>query len=668
MNTLKPNFFDPLARYANFTLLAGLICVLAMIIIPLPPILLDLLLAFNLMGALTLLAVALSLDNSLQLATFPTLILMAALFRLALNLSSTRLILTDGYAGRIIETFGRFVSGGHLVVGGVMFFILTIIQFVVIAKGSERVAEVAARFSLDALPGQQMSIDADLRAGLISQAEAKQSRERLQKESRLFGAMDGAMKFVKGDAVAGVLITVVNLTGGLLTGTFVHHLPFQTALHRYGILTIGDGLVGQIPALLISITAGIIITRVSDEEGEHSLGRDIGVQIFSHPKALLAASGLAILLGGMPGFPTWFLFMLAAGLAAMAVFLPLQYQRKVREPATVEALLIDDRKQMLEYVGQAIPLVLEVGAGLFEAFQKEPRWRDCFGRLYPRLKIHLTKKTGVHFPDLRFRLNARFTEPYRYQLRLWDVPVAGGDLVRRKTSDLGPEGRLLRHVGRILKKHAGDFLGIQEVHNLLNLVEIKYPELVREVIPKLMSVQKLTQIVKRLVEEGLPVKDFRLILQTLAACQPEDKDPVILTEQVRRGMRRTLSCLYSEGGKRLNVVTIEPEIETEIQQAIQKKDQECFLVLPPERLRVLAFAFKDCFANILFRPARTVILTRMELRRYVRKIIDRELPHQAVLSYEELDPQLTLHPVGRVRFPLEAETVVDRGPGLNFEP
>lgn len=703
MEARQQKFWEPAARYGNLMLLAGLICVLAMMFIPLPAPILDVLLAFNLMGALTLLMVALSLTHSLQLATFPTLLLIATLFRLGLNISSTRLILTEGYAGHIIETFGRFVTGGHLTVGLIMFFILTVIQFVVIAKGSERVAEVAARFSLDALPGKQMSIDADLRSGQITQEEAKSSRERLQKESRMYGAMDGAMKFVKGDAVAGILITLINILGGLFSGVVVKGLLLKQALNQYSILAIGDGLINQIPALLISITAGIIITRVNDEESQNSLGNDIGTQIFSHPKALLMAAGLALFLSLVPGFPMILFLAVAAALAGIGIFLLINLQRRVQEPATVAEFVVDGERRMTEHVGQAIPLVLEVGPRLFEEFHRDMRWRHCFDELYSRLRARLTQQMGVHFPELRLSLNQGIEEPFRYHIRIWDVPVDYGyvdpqhccrigqntsqsvdrenspvkeaqtvhgtpillyhlhqkkNLEQRGIHTLAPEEMLLRHLARVLKKHAGDFIGIQEVHHLLNIVELKFPDLVREVIPKMMSIQKLTEIVKRLVEEDVPIKDFRLILQTLSGIQPEEKDPVTLTEQVRIGLRRTLSYLYSEEGRRLNVVTIEPDIEASIRRGIQKNGQECFLVLPPSQLQELAYTFKYCLFQIVPRPPRTVILTQLELRRYVRKIIENDLPHQAVLSYQELDPKLVLNPVGKVQYPLEAETVV----------
>lgn len=699
MHPLPQNFFSHVTKFGTFMLIAAVASVLAMMILPLPTFMMDLLLAINLMAAMTLLLVAISVSNSLQIAAFPTLLLLATLFRLGLNISSTRLILTQGYAGNIIETFGHFVTGGNLVVGLIMFAILTVIQFLVIAKGSERVAEVAARFTLDALPGKQMSIDADLRSGLIGQTEAKSLREDLQKESRMYGAMDGAMKFVKGDAIAGVLITAINILGGLFSGIAQRGMDLGTAINTYSKLAVGDGLVSQIPALLVSITAGIIVTRVADTENKNSLGKDIGLQIFAHPKALLVAAGLSIAIGMIPGLPLFFFSLVALGLGGTAIFLIQSAKKKAMTPTPVEAYLVDAERQMLEHVGQAIPLSLEVGEELYRHLKKDPRWTHCFGNLYPRLKLHLSNQIGVLFPELKITLNKDLRNSFRYQIRIWDVPVDYGimnpehcaligqpgpnfeepghttetvhgtpiqlyqiqkknALEQKGINTFGPEEMFLRHLARVLKKHAGDFIGIQEVHNLLNRVEMNFPELVREVVPKMMTIQKLTEVIKRLVEEDVPIKDFRLILQTLSTCQPEEKDPVTLTEQVRVGLKRTLTFMYAEDGERLNAFTLDPEIEEEIRKAIRRQGQECYLVLPPERLNTLGRTLQHSLARSRGKARRPVILTQLELRRYVRKIIENVLPHTPVLSFQELDPKVVIHPLGTIHNPYEAQTVV----------
>lgn len=706
LKALEQSAFGNLASLGNIILIFAVCSVLAMMMIPLPSVLLDFLLAANIIGGLTLLLVSVSITNSMKIATFPTLLLVATLFRLGLNIASTRLILTKGFAGHIIQTFGNFATGGSLIVGFIMFTILTIVQFIVIAKGSERVAEVAARFTLDALPGKQMSIDADLRAGLISQEEAKAQRDNIQRESKMYGAMDGAMKFVKGDAIAGILITFINLLGGLYAGMAVRGLSLNQAVNTYSTLTIGDGLVSQIPALLISITAGFIITRVADDKNTHSLGSEIGRQLLSEPRALLTAAAIAFFVGWIPGFPTFLFMLVAAALAGVSIYLIVDVRRKALAQAPVEEYLLSPEMQMGEMMGNAVPFVLEVGPELYQVFQNDERWTHCLSTLYPKLKLHLSNQMGVVFPELKLSINSTLAQSFRYHIRIYEVPVDSGTLnphqcayvgnqseidtlpietpgqttetvhgtklilwdVKKKQelangglATYGPEEMLLRHLARVLKSHAGDFMGIQEVRNLLNLVEMRYPELVREVVPKMMSIQKLTEILKRLVEEGVPIKDFRLILQTLSCAQPENKDPVTLTEQVRVGLRRTITFMHVCDGNQLSSITIDPEIEDEIRKAIQQNGSECYLALPPERLQVIARAFKQALWTEHLNARSCVVLTHLEIRRYVRKVIEDELTDLAVLSFQELDPKVLIQQVGQVSITNESNLEVVNG-------
>lgn len=703
LTQIEQAVFGKISRYGNLILVGGVTAVLAMMIIPLPSPMLDLLLAINLVGALTILLVAISVTDSMKIATFPTLLLVATLFRLGLNISSTRLILTDGFAGHIIDTFGNFATKGNIAVGLIMFLILTIIQFVVIAKGSERVAEVCARFTLDALPGKQMSIDADLRAGMISQEEAKALRDKLHRESKLYGSMDGAMKFVKGDAIAGILITFINILGGLYMGIIQRGLTMSEATRTYSILTIGDGLVSQIPALLVAITAGFVVTRVSDEKSENSLGADMGIQIFSQPKALLTVAGLSLLIGLIPGFPFFLFLLVSLTLSGISLYLMHTVRKKLEEPSPVESYLIGVEEQMTEHGSQAVPLMLEVGPELYSVFGEDDRWTRCLGTLYPKLKLFLSNQMGVMFPDLKLSINESLKQTFRYRIRIYEVPVDYGILTPRHCSftgddnhleDLdvekpsnttetvhgtkvalwdvekkdalsksgvntfGPEEMLLRHLAKVLKKHAGDFIGIQEVRNLLNMVEQQYPELVREVIPKMMSIQKLTEIVKRLVEEGIPIKDFRLILQTLSCAQPETKDPVTLTEQVRIGLCRTITFMHIRDGNILPVVTLDSAIEDEIRNAIQKSGSECYLALSPDRLEAITCAFKKEFEIKNLGPSQCVILAHLDIRRYVRKIIEQEFPNLAVLSFQELDPRALVEQLGTISLDTSDDDVI----------
>ncbi len=681
-----------MGRYGNFLLMMMVAAVLALLIIPLPAWFLDLLLAMNIIGAVTLLLVSISIRDSLQLASFPTLLLMATLFRLGLNIASTRLILTKGFAGDIILTFGEFAAGGNLLVGMVMFLILTIIQFIVIAKGSERVAEVAARFTLDALPGKQMSIDADLRAGLLSQEEAKTQRNMLHRESKMYGAMDGAMKFVKGDAIAGIIIIGINIFGGILIGVLQQGMTLVQALNTFAILTIGDGLVSQIPSLLVSITAGFVVTRVADAKSEQSLGSDIGIQLTSEPKALLSSSVLAFFIGFIPGFPTGLFVMISLFLAFIGLSMIHAVKKQLLTPAPVHDYVVEETNQH-DGLGLTLPLALEVGPELYRIFQTDTRWVQFFGTLYPKLQKHLSYQMGLVYPDLKLVINESLSQTFKYRIRIHEIPVDHGilsphqcaylgeqsavaklqietpqnsgetvhgtkvmmwdvqkqeELNRKGLNTFGPEEMMLRHLGKTLLKHSADFLDIQEVRHLLNRVENSYPELVREVVPKMMSIQKMTEIIKRLAEERIPIKDLRLILQTLACCQPEQKDPVTLTEQVRIGLKRIITFMHAKEGNRLALFTLHPDIEEEISKSIQKNGSECFLALPPDRVQAITEAFQQSLWNNQWHSRDCVVLTNLEIRRYTRKIIEQELPDLSVLSFQELDPKIIIHQVGEV--------------------
>lgn len=702
-NPLNPDL-KIFSGYGQIGLIFILVCTLTMMMIPLPPVFLDFLLALNIMASITLLFVTITIGHGLKITVFPALLLLSTLFRLGLNLASTRLILSQGFAGHIIQTFGNFATGGSLLVGILMFFILSLIQFLVVSKGAERVAEVAARFSLDALPGKQMSIDADLRSGLIGQEEAQWQRSQLQQESKFFGSMDGAMKFIKGDVIAGIIITLINLSGGLFSGIFLKHLDLYQALKTYSTLSIGDGLVNQLPSLLISITAGLLVTRVSEIKNESSLGAEMGLQIFSHPKALIAASLLSLLIGFIPGFPAVLFLILASAMASMALYL-MHCERKRNAPQPpMEAMVINAEIQMQQHWGQALPLTLEVGHSLYKIFKEDSRWMHCFSYHYPRIKLHLSHQVGILFPDLKISLNPKLKNSLRYHIKLWDIPIDQGEiqpehcihlgskskqppdptqvvpslenetahgtpiqlypinirsiLTKQGIKTLGPEQMLLRHLAKILKKHAHDFVGIQEVHEILQRTEIQYPELVREVVPKRMSLQKLTEVVQRLVEEGIPIRDFRFILQILSNCHGTETDPVTLTEQVRMGMRRTLSHLYAREKGHLKIFTLSADIEEEIRKGIRRQGDECYLALAPDRLSWLQRSFEDTLRESVKNHTGAVVLTQLELRRYVKKVLDPHFSQVPVLSFQELDPKIQLQSLGQIHYPLEDKTIL----------
>ena len=509
-----------LLRHADLVLAAVVVATVAMMVVPLPTPLLDLLLSANIAAAVTLLLVSLYVGDALKFATFPTLLLLTTLFRLALEISATRLILLRADAGEVIHAFGNFVVAGNLVVGAVVFMILTIVQFVVISKGAERVAEVAARFTLDAMPGKQMSIDAELRAGHVDHAEARRRRAALTRESQLFGAMDGAMKFVKGDAIAGIIVLGVNVVGGLVIGVFQRGLEPADAARVYTILTIGEGLVAQIPALLISTAAGIIVTRVAseDEGGASHLGRDIGRQVLAQPKALAVAAGLLALLAVVPGLPAAPFLVLAAALGAIAWWV-------LRAPSAAE----DEESGDFAPSGPAsgasespspmlTPIVVEVGAALADALGAGA----FMATAVPRLRDQLFAELGLPLPTMRLRSVADGLATGAFVIRLNEVPLGRGELAPAELA--GAADRVADEILTLMRRYGHELVGVQETQALLDGLERTHPALVREVVPKLVSPVVLTDVLRRLVEEGVSLRNLPDVLGALADWAPREHD------------------------------------------------------------------------------------------------------------------------------------------------
>jgi len=623
-----------LARTADLALAALVVAIVGMMIVPLPAAVLDLLISMNIAAAVTLLLVAIYVTDALKIATFPTLLLLTTLFRLALEVSATRLILLRGDGGAVIRAFGNFVVAGNLVVGAVIFLILTMIQFIVIAKGSERVAEVAARFTLDAMPGKQMSIDAELRAGHIDHAEARRRRAALARESQLFGAMDGAMKFVKGDAVAGIVVLAVNIVGGLVIGVFQRGLDLPVAARTYTVLTIGEGLVAQIPALVISTAAGIIVTRVaSEDEGSH-LGRDIGLQILAHPRALGIGAGLLAILAVVPGLPAPPFLVLAAVLGAVA-------WKVSGAPAgavdSAGAGLAGTAPSAEPLVPVLTPIAVEVSADLaahLGAFAAE---------LVPRLRERLFAELGLPLPAVRLRVGATGSTGGAFVVRLNEVPLARGEIPRAAWPEAG--ARLSQEVLALLRRYGHELFGLEDAQRLLDALERTHPALVREVVPKLISPVLFTDIARRLVEEGISLRNLPEILGALAAWAPHDRDPVVLTEHVRAALRRTITHRYAGDGNALAAYLLDPMIEDAIRDGVQKTATGSYLALEPALSQDIVAAVGRAVG-----PTATgaVLLTGAEIRRYVRRLIETEHPDLAVLSYQELSPDAQIRPVGRI--------------------
>ena len=634
--------------------LAGLVVgVVAMMIVPLPTWLLDILLATNLSLSVAILLVVLYVPDALAIATFPTVLLLTTLFRLALNVSSSRLILLQANAGDVIRAFGGFVVRGNYVVGGVVFLILTIIQFVVIAKGSERVAEVGARFVLDAMPGKQMAIDAELRSGTIDGNEARRRRRQLARESQFYGSMDGAIKFVKGDVIASLVITVVNILGGLAIGVGQKGMPAVDALKRYGLLTIGDGLVSQIPALVLSTAAGVLVTRVASEEPDTPLGEELASQLFGLPKALKVAAGFVVLLAMVPGLPAIPFVVIAIVLYLIARSRTRQLarddQRAATEPRRVAATGGGARRES-SFVPMVVPWRIEVAPDLAALLDDEKPGSNDDERLGIRsgalsLRERIFGELGAPLPPPRVRevegLPARSAVVSLFEVPARVIPVPEG------TTDKQAVDTIIEGAAELLRARSADFLGLAETQRLLDELEQFAPATVRNVVPKPVSLTLLTDVLRRLVEERVSIRDLRAILEALATLATTEKDPLNLAELVRAQLRRAMTFKLTRGANQLGVVLIDPMIEDTVRRAVTRTSAGAFLTLPPAAARDVVASLKRAVAEARASQPHAIVLTQPDIRRFVRKLVENDLPDATVVSFAELLPEVTLRPLAR---------------------
>jgi type III secretion protein V len=630
---------------ADAALAAFVIAALGLMIVPLPTWTLDLLISANLSAAVAILLVVLYVPDAIGIATFPTLLLLTTLFRLALNVASTRLILLQANAGEVIKAFGTLVVRGNYVVGAVVFLVLTTIQFIVIAKGSERVAEVAARFALDAMPGKQMAIDAELRSGSIDGVEARSRRRLLQRESQFYGAMDGAMKFVKGDVVASIVIVGVNAFGGLAIGVAMRGMSVGDALRRYGLLTIGDGLVTQIPALVLSTAAGILVTRVASEQADTPLGEELARQLLGTPKALQVASAFVLLLAVVPGLPTApFLVM---GLALMLVGRArakatwAEQQRAATEPSPVDRARAKAREPA--FVPLVVPWSLEVSEDLEPMVNAAPAGLRAMAA---GMREQLFADLGVPLPAPRVRVRSDLALR-SFVLSLHEVPALALE-VPDAVSDGEMATWLRGPTLNLLRARGADFLGLAEVQRLLDELEQFAPATVRNVVPKPIGLVLLTDILRRLVEEGVSVRDLRAVLEALSTVGATEKDPLNLAEYVRSQARRAITFRLTGGLGQLDVILLDPILEETVRRAITRTAGGAFLTLAPQAARdVIASVHKAVAdANRVASGAR-VILTQPDIRRFVRKLLESELPDVWIVSFAELLPEVSLKPIAR---------------------
>ncbi|WP_316876665.1 FHIPEP family type III secretion protein [Ralstonia edaphi] len=647
------------ARLVNYDIAIAVfvVAVVALFVLPLPTVVLDGLISLNLAASIVLLCVSIYLPSALAFSSFPAVLLFTTLFRLSLNIASCKLILLQANAGHVIDTFGKLVVGNNFVVGGVVFLVIAVVQFIVIAKGSERVAEVGARFSLDAMPGKQMSIDADLRAGIITSDEAKRRREALEQESQLHGAMDGAMKFVKGDAIAGIIIAVINILAGIAVGALMHGMSIGDALHRYAILTVGDGMASQIPSLLVSIAAGIVTTRVAtrDREARH-LGQQIGAQITAHPRGMLMASGVLLAFLLVPGFPKWSFLLLAIGTAA-AAFLRMR-QRRQAPPLDLLVLGPDARRLTEPEAGSpAEGIAAPIAVRLSEDLRGEIDLVALQTRL-AEAKSRVQRRLGAVFP--RVQLNWDATLPaHGYALLVQDVLAAEGTLPERDAISDGAvpaEDRLAAEVETLIERNAASLIGIQETQNLIQIMRREHGELVAE-LTRLVPPQRITEVLRRLVQEGVSIRNLRAIFESLITWSPKEPEDVIgLVELVRVDLHRQITEQFCGTSRVLDVVLFEQSLQERIEQAVVHTKQGSVLSLTRDAKQ----AITDQVVKILggTRPLEKdrhgrplAVMVSLNCRRYVKTMLQPVFGDLPVLSYQEIDEAIELNTVGWVTNP-----------------
>lgn len=653
--------------------------VVLLIVIPVKPVVMDFLLIVSLSVSILLLLTTMFVDRALDFYIFPSLLLVVTLFRLSLNIASTRLILSQANAGHVIQAFGGFVVGGNYIVGMVIFLIITVVQFVVITSGAQRVAEVAARFTLDAMPGKQMSIDADLNAGIITEEEARAKRRELQREADFYGAMDGASKFVRGDAIAGLVITAINLIGGLAIGLWQLRLPLDAALQTYTRLTIGDGLVSQVPALLVSTATGILVTRSGAVE---NFGQAVSRQLTSFPRLIGLVAGILFVLGLVPGLPHLPFFILAGGVGYAAYVLGKEKQlsrQRAQEVSRVKARQHYQPEDVLSLF-QVDPLEIEIGYGLIP-LADESQGGDLLDRL-AAVRRQCATELGIYVRPIRIRDNLRLP-PNAYVFKLRGIEAARGELLpghflamdpgrgtepkgiptREPTFGLpawwvAPADRqetelagftvvdcgtvLVTHLTEFIKSHASELLGRQEVKELLDKVKEQSAAVVEELTQQQVSLGEVQKVLQNLLRERIPIRDLVTILEALADGVRNSRDTDYLTEMARQALHRTISHQYAPEGK-LMAITLHPKLEQDLQEALQPTPQGNYPVLAPEVLRQLLNRLGQAVEKVAVGGIQPVVLCSSRSRLPFRRLIERSFPNLPVLAYNELEPDLEVH-------------------------
>jgi len=676
-----------LYKNADLMVAAAAIAVVMIIIIPIPPILLDILLTFSIAFSLVILLLTLFTTDTLQFAVFPSLLLMVTLFRLALNVSSTRLILTEGQAGSVIAAFGNFVAGENYVVGLIIFIIITVIQFVVITSGAGRVAEVAARFTLDAMPGKQMSIDADFNAGLIDEEAARSRRKSLQREADFYGAMDGASKFVRGDAIAGIVIILINILGGFAVGMLQLGMTALEAIQAFIRLTVGDGLVSQVPALLVSTAAGMLVTR-SASEG--SFGHDLSRQLFAFPRVMALTSAILIVLSVIPGIPFFPFFTLSAAAGGAAWVLAQEEKREEKRKAGM--MRQEERKQEPENVSSLLavePLEIEIGYNLIPLTDSS-QGGDLLERITASRR-QCAVELGIMVQPIRIRDNLQLP-PSTYVFKLKGNEIARGELrpgfflamnplssrpeaeldgiptreptfglpaswiaaEKRETAQIqgytvvDPTTVLITHLTETIKVFAHELLGRQEVKALVDMVKEKQPAVIEELLPGLLTVGELQKVLQNLLRERVPIRDLVTIFEAASDQARVNRETDALTEYARQALSRTICYQYlSEDGK-LHVITLDPRLEQKIAESLPPTSQKPYPLLEPQVTQRIFGSLSALAERETMRGRQPLVLTSSRIRLPFKRLAEKFMPTLPVLSFHEIVPGVEVESVGMV--------------------
>jgi len=675
-------------KQSDVLLAVGVIGILSVMLIPLPTGILDVLLVINITFALTVLLVSMYLTEPLEFSVFPGLLLVMTLYRLSLNVASTRLILGEAFAGNVISAFGNFVVKGNYIVGFVIFLILVIIQFVVITKGAGRIAEVAARFTLDAMPGKQMAIDADLNAGLIDEQEARDRRTKISKEADFYGAMDGASKFVRGDAIAGLIITVINILGGFVIGLVQKNMGFAEALQTYSLLTIGDGLVSQIPALILSTGAGIVVTRASSEA---NLGQDLSKQMLSQPRAIYVVSGALFMFGLTPGLPT-IPFLVLAGISAMVARSVIQAKKvEALEQVTQEQAELGQEDENITRYLHVDPLEIEIGYGLIPLVDEE-QGGDLLHRI-TAIRKQCAIELGIVIPPIRIRDNISLN-PQQYVIKIRGADSAVGEIYLNRMMGLAagdteielegiktidpafglpavwlPENQketaekngytvvepgavLATHLKEVLKQHAYEILSRQDVNELIENVKKENNTIVEELIPNLLNVGQIQKVLQNLLRERVPIRDMVTILESLADAAPMTKDPDVLTEFVRSALSKIIAKPFISNENVVNGLILDPGLENYLTTNLEQ-NQKATLNLPPETLKTIYQNVREEIAKMNQRGLTPLLFCSPVIRPYLRKILEMAFPQLFVLSYNEIPGDVNIQSAGVIKISYE---------------